>query len=94
MPVALLFLINEELQPVDRLALLLTCRSLFHVFPSIESIPLNEPERTDFLVHLERDLNDRYALCTSCGVLRRFTKTRHLTASTVDLFAKLDLSSQ
>lgn len=74
LPVDLLFLINEELESVDRLALLLTCRSLFHVFPSIESIPLTESERTDFLVCLERDLNDQYALCTSCGILRRFTK--------------------
>jgi hypothetical protein len=74
LPVDLLFLINEELRPVDRLALLLTCRSLLHVLPSIESIPLTESQRTDFLVRLERDLNDQHALCTSCGVLRRFTK--------------------
>lgn len=78
LPIELVLEVCDHLDtdPASYCNLAITCKSLFSIMTRNESLPRLETEnRNSFLCLLERDLGDRFYLCCSCSILRRFHKS-------------------
>lgn len=74
LPTELIFAIAEVLQHEDVVAMSLSCRALYRIFPYPRTKAWTSGQKQNLLLRLERDLGRTHSFCSSCNALHPFSK--------------------